>query len=455
MVRHNNQRSVFLAFVLATLIAVSRASGQELPVALQAGNLPPNTAAMSPSSVEIEVGTLGGNKGLADWVSNEISLFEKSGQGVTVRTVALDGLERDIYPIETLPQLAENVFVIRSEMGYEPWYLAKKRLIVPINRFLPDPELSTSDFYDALWEPITLEGQLWGVPLCSRPDVLIFNRLIFREEGIESPPQSWDDFVSYARRLTKDRDGDGQIDQWGVRIDSSEFIIAYPLISMIFQKGGQVIRNGRYSLEDPVCEEAYNFWKEFVNSSGACKIDGRDFSEAVRDNHYAMQIVHTRNVQWAQRRSDLQLAYLPTWGKKVSFSETNLYWAIRQSTPEKEKASWAFVKWMSRRDVSLPTQSIFRGWPCRKDFVEREDFRNLARKGPMDFDVLFRAQEFSADLGEQTVMHRLQAFDGFSKALQRGVLANQEFASVAGPAVREANAICERLSVEDADAIYK
>lgn len=52
---------------------------------------------------------------------------------------------------------------------------------------------------------------------------IIFNKDMFDAEGLEYPTSlqkrgewTWDTFREYAKRLTKDTDGDGQVDQWGL-----------------------------------------------------------------------------------------------------------------------------------------------------------------------------------------------------------------------------------------------
>jgi len=39
---------------------------------------------------------------------------------------------------------------------------------------------------------------------------------LFEEAGLSGPPKNWSEFADYAKRLTKDTDGDGDIDQYGL-----------------------------------------------------------------------------------------------------------------------------------------------------------------------------------------------------------------------------------------------
>ena len=70
-------------------------------------------------------------------------------------------------------------------------------------------------------------------------------------------------------------------------------------------------------------------------------------------------------------------AALPTSGENAVAMGYRHYLAIRKITPEKEAASWEFVKWMARRDISLP--DFWFGYPCRKDLPETEGFERWSR----------------------------------------------------------------------------
>ena len=58
-----------------------------------------------------------------------------------------------------------------------------------------------------------------AVPLYSNANgPLFYNKKLFEEAGIESPPETWDELIEAGQKLAKDTDGDGAIDQWGLAI---------------------------------------------------------------------------------------------------------------------------------------------------------------------------------------------------------------------------------------------
>jgi multiple sugar transport system substrate-binding protein len=63
-----------------------------------------------------------------------------------------------------------------------------------------------------------INGKQIGIPLGSHSRVLAYNKAAFRAAGLDpdKPPASLDELVSYAQKLTIDKDGDGVTDQYGL-----------------------------------------------------------------------------------------------------------------------------------------------------------------------------------------------------------------------------------------------
>lgn len=77
-----------------------------------------------------------------------------------------------------------------------------------------------NDILDVAWATVTRpNGEVGGIPFLIESLVVLYNKLLFEKEGIAPPtrehPWTWDDLQSAARKLTKDTNGDGMIDQYG------------------------------------------------------------------------------------------------------------------------------------------------------------------------------------------------------------------------------------------------
>lgn len=66
------------------------------------------------------------------------------------------------------------------------------------------------------------DGQLMGIPFGAVNSVMFYNKDMFEEAGIESVPTTWDELLETAKALTKDTDGDGETDQWGMMFEMDD-----------------------------------------------------------------------------------------------------------------------------------------------------------------------------------------------------------------------------------------
>ncbi len=405
-----------LTGILTVVLAVVCATGS----AIAAENTG-QAAALEPtendSKVTIEIGLLStdAKQGSTQWFLTEIASFSKAHPDIQVETVSLGGpdrFERAEKGLDGLPSLPRNIIGLCSWFGSEIPYLATTGDIVPMDDFLPDPELDLDVFYENLFEPVRFDGKIWGVPWATEPVVLACNWPLFEAAGIPEPPRTWDELVDYAQRLTMDTDGAGVIDQRGLRFRSPD-TIGLLFLSLVFQQGGHIMTSEGFDVATDVAVSAVEFIHELL---------GAEYSKpsercAMEFTHASWLTMHT------QDRKNSRLAFLPTFGPDDPRTQANIetfYLGIRRDTPEREAASWEFVKWMSRRDVSLP--STVNAFPCRRDFIEREDFKARAAGSYMDLDVLYRSNEHLHDVGPTNLMWRGRALGVLENYLGQAIM---------------------------------
>lgn len=94
-----------------------------------------------------------------------------------------------------------------------------------------DSDVSLSDFPTPVIEGLTApDGSLIGLPVSVYPITTWYNLDFLNEAGLASPAElgsdwTWDVLAEYGRKLTQDRDGDGQNEVWGIdRIRSRPYI---------------------------------------------------------------------------------------------------------------------------------------------------------------------------------------------------------------------------------------
>ena len=81
------------------------------------------------------------------------------------------------------------------------------------------PEDVVKDFdWSPVWHKGIQQGKQLGIPTGTHTRLTVYRKDLFEEAGLdpEKPPTNLDELVEYAKKLTKDKDGDGEPDQWGL-----------------------------------------------------------------------------------------------------------------------------------------------------------------------------------------------------------------------------------------------
>lgn len=99
----------------------------------------------------------------------------------------------------------------------------------PLGQYLADSDLiSEADFFPPTIKAFQFRDQLWCIPQNASSLAVYYNRDLFDAAGIPYPTNDWtrEEFMTAARALTQDTNGDGVTDQYGAGIDANYFRLA-------------------------------------------------------------------------------------------------------------------------------------------------------------------------------------------------------------------------------------
>lgn len=106
------------------------------------------------------------------------------------------------------------------------------------------------DIVEGAWATVKEDGNVWGIPFLWESLIVLYNKDLFAEAGIEPPtvenPWTWDELQEAARQLTRDTNGDGTIDQYGAAFGLRSPVNRILNLSLSF--GGEYFyrENGEY-----------------------------------------------------------------------------------------------------------------------------------------------------------------------------------------------------------------
>jgi len=124
--------------------------------------------------------------------------------------------------------------------------MAKKGVLEPLDSYLEnDKEIKKSDFFPQALESYTYKGKLYGIPRDVAPVLMYYNKDIFDRFGLKYPDETWDwkKLVEVSKKLTKDLNNDGIIDQFGFDVYGAGEL--YQCFRFIQQNGGSIFSDDR------------------------------------------------------------------------------------------------------------------------------------------------------------------------------------------------------------------
>ena len=224
-----------------------------------------------------------------------------------------------------------------------------------MNAYIEGPGgLSAQELEDFV--PGMLDNNSWGGVVYSFPfnksvRALYWNRDLFSAEGLDRAPANWDEYVGYAKRLTKDLDGDGETDQWG----TAGQISAWMFENLLIQNGGQILTDDgtRAAFAGPEGVEAGEFMVRLLTEYGKIT-SGYEYQNDFQAGKVGMIEGSTVSLSFMEGKYmfDMAVAPLPERKEKGCFVAGTNVVVFAEATPDEKRAAWEFIKWFVSPEIT-------------------------------------------------------------------------------------------------------
>lgn len=190
------------------------------------------------NEIEIQLWNFGGTPNQIKWVRARVDSFQAKHPGLRVLlSLKSWNMIREILYTNYSANTGPDVMTVHANYAAE---FGGSNFFYPINTF-PDFPGVKSWYVPSLLEACRYGENYYGLPSSAIAFVLICNTELFAREGIR-PPRTWSEFRNVARVLTKDLDGDGAIDQYGlVLMGGDRGGFSYRFAPFLFKAGVQFL----------------------------------------------------------------------------------------------------------------------------------------------------------------------------------------------------------------------
>lgn len=291
---------------------------------------------------------------------------------------------------------APDVFYV-GDGDFSRW--VKLGVLMNLEPMIKETGMDLSDVWETALTRYRYDGQKSGLgdayalPMDIAPTVLYYNKKLFDEAGVPYPsseqPMTWDELLDTAAQLTKDTNGDGKPEQYGIG----------PLWweGMVWGNGGEILSADRteFMLDRPEATEALQFVSDVQNVHNLAPNgralqamnDGQMFETGrlamITSGRYSTLGFRKLNFDW-------DVAPIPANGKWSGWS-ASVGFSVSGKTKHPQEA-FQFLQYLVSEEVNQIRAEAGLSMPIYKEMANSDVFLRPDLK-PQHAEVFLKAAE--------------------------------------------------------------
>lgn len=333
-------------------------------------------------------------------------------------------------------------------------YLVEANAIYPMKTFIDGEDSLTAedlgDIYPSLMQAASWRGTLYSMPMEATDLCIIYNKDMLMRAGLdpERGPQTWQELLDYAKKLTIKVNGTQQI---------GFFVPVYPAagplgawmewqwMPFLWQAGGDIVDSSqtRILVNGPGGVQSLALWRQIYNFQNQSRFTV-DYDAAFVSQQVAMimdgpwdlpryQKILT-NFKWG-------VAPLPAGPSGRATIVGGEYLAIFKQSKH-PKQTWTFVKWLMKPEVQA-LWSMKSGYlPVRKAVMQLKDYQQYLKTHPR-FAVYVNGLEYGRT-PRPIDYNELEISRHIAEAIEKATLGNSDPKSDLDEAAQKANKLLRK-----------
>ncbi len=290
-----------------------------------------------------------------------IKAFNDSQQDVEVRGIFTGNYDTTKIKAEAAQKAGQPPALVIMSANFTT-DLALKDEILPMDDLFQYGNQKAGDFLtSAFWPAVQKNAQVMGVtyaiPFHNSTPILYYNKTLFDQAGIKQPPQTWQEMVDDARKLTDQSKG-----QWGIMLPSTNDDYGGWILSSLVRANGGNYFNENYPGEvyynTPTTIGALRFWqdliyKDKVMPSGV--LNSKQISAAFFSGKLGMAMLSTGALGFMRENTkdfELGVAMLPAQEQRaVPIGGASLV-SFKGISDGQKKAAYQFLSWLVSPEIN-------------------------------------------------------------------------------------------------------
>jgi multiple sugar transport system substrate-binding protein len=258
---------------------------------------------------------------------------------------------------------------------------AARGVLEPIEeRFEASEAFDEEDFYPQALDAFRWDGQLTCLPQNISSLVVYYNRDAFRQYGVPEPRAgwTWNDMIEAAAKLTKNVDGKGRFELYGLGVEPSIIRLA----PFVWSNGGDIVDDPaaptRLTFDEPRALEAVKRFFELRQVHAVIPtetdVEAEDDETRFANGRLAMVLSSRRATPSFRTIEDFDwdVAPLPVHREAAGILHSDAY--CLTSASEQKDAAWRFMEFALGPEGQRIVARTGRTVPSLKEVAESPDF---------------------------------------------------------------------------------
>jgi len=297
-----------------------------------------------------------------DTLERLVSRYNSSQDEVRVRS-AYQGSNDDLMAKLTASLGSRQVPALALLVEADTQKMIDSGAVAPIQDFVDRESYDLSDLNQTLVKFYTAEGKLWMMPFCGGVPFLYYNKVVFREVGLdpEKPPRDLEEVRQYSEKTLK-RDGAGNVVRSGIALDLGDWqerMVADHDDLLVDNENGHEGRATKVLFDNDTERWFFQWWHDMVDEGLAFNV-GRnptyaDGLLALASGRAAITLSYASAL-----RSVIDVLEKGVQGVKIGvgalpgvpgstgapYLVNRGLWIINVRPKAEQEAAWKFIKWL-------------------------------------------------------------------------------------------------------------
>lgn len=377
-----------------------------------------------------------GEQAETDAANENDETSENSGEKTTIRVMtffAYDNPEVEQAVVDAFMENYPNIEVVLELEPYDNIFTKYKTLVAggnppdvlstnyeqlngfaalgalePLDSYIANSDLDMSIYLENTVAMHNLEGVQWGLPATFSDVVLVFNKTLFDEKGIEYPDGSWDfdRLKEEAAKFVEDTNGDGLIDTYGYAYAWWPMYLFMWDTNILSEDGTQCMLN------QPDAIAALSQLVEMQQPGGVAPSREAQQSQGDWDRFIAGNLAMYPGGPWVVQPFndnisgfEWDITHHPIGTQPGTFLYSNSY--VLSAGSENKDAAFEFIKFATSVEADTIRQEGKFEIAAAKEVVENVFVPALAGAPPENASVFMEATEYGYKLSESVYFQEI------------------------------------------------